>query len=40
MAACLEVGVPYAFVEQERWDRDPYDCLGEAMAWLDREMHR
>lgn len=38
--ACLEVGVPYAFVEQERWDRDPYDCLGEAMTWLDREMKR
>lgn len=36
--ACLEVGVPYAFVEQERWDRDPYDCLGEAMAWLDKEI--
>ena len=36
--ACLEVGVPYAFVEQERWDRDPYDCLKEAMDWVDREM--
>lgn len=36
--ACLEAGVPYAFAEQERWDRDPYDCLGEAMDWLDREM--
>lgn len=39
VAACLEVGVPYAFVEQERWDRDPYDCLGEAMTWLNREMN-
>jgi len=36
--ACLEAGVPYAFVEQERWSRDPYDCLKEAMDWLDREM--
>ncbi len=36
--ACLEAGIPYAFVEQERWDRDPYDCLKEAMDWLDREM--
>ena len=36
--ACLETGVPYAFVEQERWDRDPYDCLGEALEWLKREM--
>lgn len=36
--ACLEAGVPYAFVEQERWNRDPYDCLKEAMDWLDNEM--
>ena len=38
VSACLEVGIPYAFVEQERWDRDPYDCLKEAMDWLDRQM--
>ncbi len=38
VAACLETGIPYAFVEQERWDRDPYACLKEAMDWLDREM--
>lgn len=36
--ACLETGVPYAFVEQERWNRDPYACLKEAMDWLDKEM--
>ena len=36
-AACQEVGVPYGFVEQERWDRDPYDCLGEALVWLNGE---
>lgn len=36
--ACLEVGVPYAFVEQERWNRDPYDCLKEAMDWLNQEI--
>lgn len=40
VSACLEVSVPYAFVEQERWDRDPYDCLKEAMDWLDGEMAR
>jgi len=33
--SCLEAGVPYAFVEQERWDRDPYDCLKEALDWLE-----
>ena len=36
--ACLEAEIPYAFAEQERWARDPYDCLKEAMDWLDREM--
>lgn len=36
--SCLETGVPYAFVEQERWDRDPYDCLGEALRWLNGQM--
>ena len=36
--ACLEAGVPYAFAEQERWDRDPYVCLGEALDWLHGEM--
>lgn len=35
--ACLEIGVRYAFVEQETWDRDPFDCLDEALAWLNRE---
>lgn len=38
--ACLETGIPYAFVEQERWDRDPYACLKEAMNWLDQEILR
>ena len=32
--ACLEVGVPYAFVEQERWTKDPFECLKEAITWL------
>lgn len=36
--ACLDVGIPYAFAEQERWTRDPYDCLKEAMDWIDREI--
>lgn len=40
VSACLDAGVSYAFVEQEHWQRDPYDCLGEAMEWLDQEMAR
>lgn len=36
--ACLDAGIPYAFVEQERWSRDPYICLKEAMDWLHEEM--
>ena len=35
--ACMEACVPYAFVEQERWDRDPFICLKEAMDWLSQE---
>lgn len=36
--ACLGAGVLYAFVEQEKWDRDPYDCLNEAMQWVSRQI--
>ena len=36
--ACLEVGVPYAFVEQEKWNRNPYDCLDEAIDWLVQKL--
>ncbi len=32
--ACLETGIPYAFAEQEHWERDPYVCLKEAMDWI------
>lgn len=38
--ACLDAGVPYGFVEQEKWNRDPYDCLGEALAWLNTEIKK
>lgn len=36
--ACLDTGIPYGFVEQERWDRDPYECMKEAMDWLEEEI--
>ena len=35
--ACEDSGVAYGFVEQERWERDPYDCLSEAMQWVTQE---
>lgn len=36
--ACIETGVPYGFVEQESWTRDPFDCLQEAYAWLQEQL--
>ena len=36
--ACREADISYAFVEQEHWNRDPYQCLKEAMDWLDQEI--
>ena len=38
--ACLDADVPYGFVEQERWEKDPYVCLKEAMDWLDEEIQK
>ena len=35
--ACLRAEIPYAFVEQERWSRDPFDCLKEALDWLNAQ---
>lgn len=36
--ACLDAGVPYAFAEQESWERDPYECLHEALVWLNDQL--
>ena len=36
--ACVDAGVRYAFVEQERWQGDPFDRLEEALAWLNRRL--
>ena len=35
--ACREAGVAYGLAEQESWDADPYDCLGQALAWLENQ---
>lgn len=38
VSACREAGVGYGLAEQETWDRDPYECLKEALAWINREL--
>lgn len=35
--ACEEAGVGYGLAEQETWDTDPYECLGQALAWLENQ---
>jgi hypothetical protein len=37
-AACVECGVEYGFVEQERWLKDPFDCMKEALDWLNGQL--
>ena len=36
--ACLETGVEYGFVEQESWSKDPFDCMSEALSWLNGQI--
>ncbi len=38
VSACRDAGVRYGLVEQEKWDADPYACLGSALAWLRGEL--
>lgn len=38
--ACTETGVAYAFVEQERWEGDPFAALGQALQWLNGETEK
>lgn len=35
--ACRDAGVDYAFVEQERWLKDPFVCMKEALDWLNTQ---
>ena len=32
VAACRETGVPWAFAEQEKWEKDAFDCMRESLA--------
>lgn len=40
VAACLDAGVQYGLVEQEKWEEDPYICLGRALTWLHGELEK
>lgn len=37
VSLCRKAGVAYGFVEQEIWQGDPFEQLGEALLWLKRE---
>ena len=37
-AAYVETGVEYGFVEQERWLKDPFACMQEALDWANDEL--
>lgn len=32
VAACMETGVPWAFVEQEKWEKDAFFCMRESLT--------
>lgn len=35
-ADCQEAGVQYVFAEQERWDRDAFDCAAASFRYLKK----
>lgn len=37
-AACVETNVEYGFAEQERWQKDPFESLQEALDWLNAQL--
>ena len=36
--ACVDAGVEYGLAEQETWTGDPFDCLKQAMDWIEGQM--
>lgn len=32
--ACISCGVKYCFVEQEAWDKDPFECMQDSFSYL------
>lgn len=35
--ACREIGVEYAFAEQESWEGDPFERLKEGLDWVNEQ---
>lgn len=40
VAACREISVPWAFAEQETWEKDAFVCMEESREWLERNFRR
>ena len=38
IAACRDAGVGFGLAEQESWEGDPYQCLKEALSWIQKEL--
>lgn len=38
VSTCMQTGVEYGFVEQERWTRDPFDCMKESLDWIKGQL--
>lgn len=38
IAACRDAGVGFGLAEQESWEGDPYQCLEEALTWIQKEL--
>lgn len=36
-ALCSQIGVEYAFVEQEQWQGDPFLAMNDGLDWLNRQ---
>ena len=36
--ACIETNVKYCFAEQERWNKDPFECLKESYDYISNNL--
>jgi sugar phosphate isomerase/epimerase len=40
IATCVETGVKYCFAEQERWQKDPFECLKESYDYIISKLRK